>query len=249
MSNGFKKWGKLAAIIGGGLLGAIVYWIVFGPGILYPTNIGWTMEGDSAQHLLGWSFFRNDPWTWPLGKITSLNYPEGTSIVYTDSLPLFALFFKLFEGYLPEPFQYRGIWVAFCYVMTGVSSALLIRRVTNSWLFVVFGSLFLLINPVILIRTLGHYTLAGQWLIILALYLYLKPSNYGTKIRWTLLCGVASLVHFYLLLMVLALFGAFLLRVFKWEGRCSLYKQLVYPSINMLLLIFTHQFHKNVSIP
>ena len=79
----------------GMLLGGIVFLIIYGHKILNPTFIEWTMDGDAAQHFLGWHFFRSEPWTFPIGVIQSYQYPQGTSLVYTDSIPLLAIPLKL----------------------------------------------------------------------------------------------------------------------------------------------------------
>ena len=38
--------------------------------------------------------YRNSDWHFPIGMIDSLVYPNQTSVIYTDSIPLFAIFFK-----------------------------------------------------------------------------------------------------------------------------------------------------------
>ena len=77
------KSGKFQLPLLGLGFGVLVFFVLYGYRILDPTYIGWTMEGDAAQHFLGWHFFRSQPWTFPLGVIQSYNYPEGTSLVYT----------------------------------------------------------------------------------------------------------------------------------------------------------------------
>ncbi len=66
--------------------------------------------GDPSQHYLGWEFYRRSDWFFPLGLTDQLAYPLKTSVIYTDSIPLFAVFFKLFRHILPAQFQYFGIW-------------------------------------------------------------------------------------------------------------------------------------------
>lgn len=220
----------------GACFGAFAFWYIFGLVPLNPSDLSWMTTGDAAQHYLGWSFFRDEPWSWPLGKLTTFNAPEGSSIVYTDSLPLFALFFKMFERFLPEPFQYRGLWAFFCYVMTGIASLKLLLRVGQSWTVSLIGCVFFLMSPVVALRALGHDTLAGQWLIILGLYLYLKPYDTRSKLCWTVLCVVASMVHFYLLAMVLAIWAAYYLKSVKWRFDKSFWAKLAYPFVHFSLL-------------
>ena len=48
---------------------------------LYGTN-------DAALHQLGWHFFKNDIWRFPLGNNPNYGDEIGNSIVYTDSIPI-----------------------------------------------------------------------------------------------------------------------------------------------------------------
>ena len=49
------------------------------------------------------------------------NYGDviGNSIVYSDSIPLFALIFKLINFALPEKFQYFSLWFMVCFFLQG----------------------------------------------------------------------------------------------------------------------------------
>ena len=70
-------------------------------------NTEWLHDGDeSAINQLSWFFFKNDIWRFPLGSNPNYGYGFGSSIVYTDSLPIFALVFKLLKPLIPTNFQY-----------------------------------------------------------------------------------------------------------------------------------------------
>ena len=85
-------WPRYAAAAAG-----FAWFLQIGGGpTLDPRNFMWLMAGDWLQHWLGWLFFRNDPWTFPLGRISSLLYPVGTNIGFTDSNPLVSLLLKPF---------------------------------------------------------------------------------------------------------------------------------------------------------
>ncbi len=111
----------------GGLLGVIFFISTLGFGLADPSNIDWLMRGDWAQHFIGWHFYRSAPWTWPPGAFDTYWYPEGTSVLYTDSLPLLAVPLKLVAPWLPSRFQYIGFWLLVNCVLHGVFSALLMR--------------------------------------------------------------------------------------------------------------------------
>jgi hypothetical protein len=69
------------------------------------------MTGDNGTNFLGWHFFRTEAWHFPLGVIKKYHYPSGTDVVFTGSIPLLAISFKLFNDFLPKTFQYIGLWL------------------------------------------------------------------------------------------------------------------------------------------
>ena len=58
-------------------------------------------------------------------------YPFRTSVLFTDSLPLAALFFKLLGGILPTRFQYFGWWGLLCYALQGGLAQAVIARIAG----------------------------------------------------------------------------------------------------------------------
>src|SRR5687768_7137938 len=91
----------------------IIYHFAYGFNTLIPTNIDWLMAvlHDWGTHYLGWHFFKNEPWQFPIGNVSNYYAPLGTNVGFTDSIPLLAIFFKLFASILPENFQYFGLWL------------------------------------------------------------------------------------------------------------------------------------------
>lgn len=199
------------------MLGGIIFVLLHGTKILDPTFISWLLRGDSATHFLGWHFFRSEPWVFPLGAIKSYIYPQGTSIVFTDSIPLLALPLKLFSPLLPHPFQYLGLWALTIYILQGYFGAKLLQQITNNHSLILIGVLFFLLSPVLLRKAVNHNALASHWLILAALYLYFCPQNSAKLYKWLILLVSASLIHFYLLFMAGTIWGASLWRL-KREG-------------------------------
>ncbi len=105
------SWGAASGLHGS--------FLVFGPSILNPTYLGWVMQGDGAQHVLGWLFFRHENWLWPLGSVPSFPYPVGTTVGYTDSIPWLAIVAKAISPFLPVDFQYVGLWLGLCFFLQG----------------------------------------------------------------------------------------------------------------------------------
>ena len=93
------------------MIGMMVFIAVYGVAVLNPTYDDWLLgKGDLTQHYLGWCFYRSSDWTFPIGLTNNLAYPSYTSIIFTDSIPVLAVFFKLFSFILPDTFQYLGWW-------------------------------------------------------------------------------------------------------------------------------------------
>ena len=67
------------------MIGICAFLIIAGPRFLDPTNVAWLVGGDPLQHYLGWSFYRNSPWTSPVGLSPLYGMEFSNSIVFTDS--------------------------------------------------------------------------------------------------------------------------------------------------------------------
>lgn len=199
------------------ILGCIFYLLLFGIKILDPTFISWLLFNDSATHFLGAHFFRSEPWFFPLGAIKSYIYPLGTSIVFTDSLPLLAFPLKLFSAILPYPFQYLGLWLLVIFILQGYFGAKLLRQITHNRAIIFIGVIFFLLSPIMIRRACDQIALASHWLILAALYLYLSPQSPKKPYTWLILLILASLIHFYLFMMAGAIWVAYLWRL-KREG-------------------------------
>ena len=196
-----------SAIIGG-IIGGILFIYLYGIAVLNPTFDAWLMQGeDLNQHYLGWEFFRDSPWMFPVGMIQGISV-EPVSVISTDSIPLFALFFKLLSPILPSVFQYFGLFGIVCFVLQGIFGALIVRRFTEDTLCVTFGTLFFVFSYVVFMRMYGHTALAANWLILAAFCIFLYRKIFSSKFTalklWTALFSVTVLIHLYFIPMIAA---------------------------------------------
>ena len=67
----------------------------------------------SKECKTGWNFFRIDEWRFPILSNPNLGIYLNNNLIYSDSIPLFALFFKIFNFILPDNFQYFSLWILF----------------------------------------------------------------------------------------------------------------------------------------
>ena len=200
------------------LLGIGAFLLFAGPRVLNPENIAWLTRGDAPQHYLGWAFYRIADWTFPLGRNPGFGLELSSSIAYSDSIPLLAVPFKLLDPLLPATFQYFGLWLLACFVLQSVLAWKLVGLFAADTATRLLGAGFFASAPPMLNRmtehlsNVAHLTLVGHFLILAALWLFLRPATRARTVPWLVLLGAAAAVHFYLFGMVGAFWLADLLR-------------------------------------
>lgn len=195
-------------------LGVVAALVIVGVAGIDPRNIGWSGKGDSATHILGWWFFRNSAWGFPLGANPAYGLELGSSIFYSDSIPLLAFLFKPLSPWLPDAFQYLGLWAALCIVLQAWFAWQLLGSIESTrapWPRFFAAGLFTFAPPM-MIRVGGHTALCSHWFILAGLYVYVKADERLHRFAWPLLAFTCSLVHSYLFVMLLGLWFAACLR-------------------------------------
>ncbi len=173
------------------------------------TNIKWLFIGnDISGHQTGWHFFKEDIWRFPLGSNPNYGDKIGNSIIYSDSIPLLAFIFKLFNFLIPEKFQYFSFWFLLCFFFQGILSQQLIYKYTNNRLFSLIGSFFFIFFPIAIHRMGFHPALFGQWTLIITIYLILDKDENKEKL-WVALILFTSLIHFYFTVINLIVYNFF----------------------------------------
>ena len=201
------SWGVVFLL--GAIIGALFFVNIYGIGVLDPTNEGWILNygGDITQHYIGWEFFRDSPWHFPLGLTDGIISGQSVSCMFTDSIPLFALFFKALSPVLPETFQYWGFWGIFTYSMQGGISSLILYRLSKKPLFSLIGCTVFIVCPPVMQRMYGHEALAGQWVLLIAILSWVCQGRKwrfkaSPVIIWSVNGILAVLVHIYFIPMI-----------------------------------------------
>lgn len=213
----------LAVVVGG-----VYFQLFMGLSTLFPENISWLPYGDPSQHYLGWLFYRNSPWEFPVGSNPTYGLEAAKGIIFTDSIPIFALFFKSISFMLPPVFQYFGIWCLTVFVLQIYFAVLIFGRLGLPKFQSTVGAMFIGMAPVLLFRVGSHMALMAHFIILWAIYVSLSnPQGLRKRLlNWLPVLGVAALVHPYFVGMVAAIWLtntlAFLLstkklREFIWE--------------------------------
>ena len=207
------------------ILGMIAFFIVVGPKALNPLNIDWLLRGESLEDYLAWVFYRRSPWSWPIGINPNYGLEISSSIVYSDSIPLLAIFFKIFRSVISETFQYFGIWLLTCFILQGIAAWMLIKLITNNYLVLILGTTLFIFSPTMLWRIDElQGALVGHFFILFAIYLNLRPDEKFRVILWCLLLCASVLVHFYIFAMVFILWVANFSDLFLIEKKLNFYR-------------------------
>lgn len=184
-----------------------IFGLIYGFKILNPTYTDWlfTASGDLMQHYVGWEAFRMGEWTFPIGLTNASSYPNYISVIYTDSIPLVAVFFKLISFVLPASFQYLGLYGLLCFILQSVLTAKIIKKFTDSKLNIIVASILFTLIPSMIFRMYYHTALGSQWLLLLSLetlFLY-HDFKEGKKIYiiWGIIAMLVCTIHLYYLVM------------------------------------------------
>lgn len=189
------------------VLGMAFYFLVFGTEIIHPEYVNWLSNGDWAQSYLGWVFFREASWNFPIiGSSPNFGIEIGNAIVYTDSNPLLAIIFKSISFMLPDKFQYFGIWILLCCILQSLFSWKIVSKFSANKIIIIAGTLLLLFIPT-WINRVGHLNLMAHFLILASILLILDDKNRHKTLLWGLLICCSMLIHLYLTLMVSVFWG------------------------------------------
>ena len=198
----FKKYYFIIA----GIM-TLTFLFMYGIKILNPKYINWIFAGnyDIMQHYVGWQSFRLGKWMFPIGLTNATSYPLNISVIYTDSIPIIAVFFKLISFMLPKNFQYLGLYGLLCFILQGIISAKIIKKYTKSKLTIILVSILMIITPSMLFRLFYHTALASHWLLLLSLESLFLYDEFEEKNKiyyfWALIAFLVCSIHMYYLLM------------------------------------------------
>ena len=192
------------------------------------SNHSWLINGDLAQYQLGWKFYREDIWRFPLGLNPNYGITNSSSIIYSDSIPLFAIFFKIFRGFLFEDFQYFSFWIFTCLYLQSLFSFKIIHHFTKNITYSLVSSLFFIFSSILIYRSGIHLSLTAHWLILG--YFYVQISTVNNKdYKKHFIIYLSLLIHFYFSIILISIF--FIEKIIKLKKFC------IKDLISLLILI------------
>ena len=181
------------------------------------SNQSWLINGDLAQYQLGWKFYREDIWRFPLGLNPNYGITNSSSIIYSDSIPLLAIFFKIFRSFLFEDFQYFSFWIFICIYLQGLLSFKIIYHFTKNTLYSLVSSLFFIFSSILIYRSGIHLSLTAHWLILYYFYVQIS-TDYKKDFKKHFIIYLSLLIHFYFSLILIGIF--FLEKIIKFKKLC-----------------------------
>ena len=177
-------------------------------------NQSWLINGDLAQYQLGWKFYREDIWRFPLGLNPNYGITNSSSIVYSDSIPLLAIFFKIFKSFLFKDFQYFSFWIFICIYLQALFSFKIIYYFTKNTPYSLVSSIFFIFSTILIYRSGIHLSLTAHWLILG--YFYIQISSLNKKdLKKHLIIYLSLLIHFYFSIILIGIF--FLEKIIKFK--------------------------------
>jgi hypothetical protein len=225
------------------IIAVIIFYLSYGFNVINPTNVNWLMSQrlDWGAHYLGWAYFREEAWTFPLGAIENYTYPLGNNIGYTDSIPLLALLLKPFNALLPNEFQYFGLWLLFCYLLVAHYTLKIVNLYAVKQQYALIIVTIVVANPALWYRGI-HPALCLHGFILAGIYLYLKPSTVSNvnTINWqqVLLLSLAAVIHPYIWAIIIGFNFVIPLKNSLYDKTLSLGRAVVYPVSGIVISFF-----------
>ena len=188
-----------------GLVVLTVFQLKFGLSILLPSNDAWLYGygSDMLPDICTWEYYRYSPLSegaWCTFK--GYAHPQVTGIGNTNIVPLIGMPLKLFNQWLPEHFQYFGIFLFTCYILQAWFADRLLAVLKLPVGYWRFSAVVITILAAPFLDRFNHLALCAHWLILAALATFFASGLSRTKAlaRYTALSFASVLIHPYLIL-------------------------------------------------
>ncbi len=150
---------------------ALVAAYVVNPAFFSFVNVDWLLDGDRAQSLIGWEFFKNSEFSYPVTRIANL-FPSGMlTVIQTDSIPWLAIVSKFIDSFvkIKGSFHYFGFWLVLNWVLQGIMAGLIADELNFQRFSKFLLVFFFLFAPPFIFRT-SHLALMAHWILLYIMY-------------------------------------------------------------------------------
>jgi hypothetical protein len=198
----------------------------FGAFLRDAADTGFFKNGDAQNVQIGYLAFLHAGWHLPLFFVQSLGTPAGTNIIFMDAIPAVTLLGKIASSLAGAPINPYGLWVAACFILSAVFATLVVIEAGQRSLLSAIAASVLAITAPPLLHRFGHLPLLSHFVVIGALYLYMRDRRVRTfRTRsgcWAGWLCLAALINVYMFVMAALIYGASLLRRWRVERPSSL---------------------------
>lgn len=196
-----------------GLIVIVVFQLKFGLAILLPSHDAWLygQGSDMLPDICTWQYYRYSPLDrGALGVFSGYGYPQVTGVGNTNIVPLIGMPLKLFNRWLPEHFQYLGLFLFSCYLLQAWFADRLMAALKLPVGYWRFTAVVVVVLAAPFLDRYAHLALCAHWLILAALATYFSGSIHHTRAlrNYAVLSFVAVLTHPYLILFPLFIASA-----------------------------------------
>jgi hypothetical protein len=210
LTNRTYGWSVVSLAV---LVSLIYIALTYSPGFVFGTGTYWDVQtNDVGTYITGLRFYLRDEWRFPLFFVKTMNYPDGSNIAFTDSLPLLALPAKILYKLTGVEWNYFGHWFILSNLLFAFSIALLLHSlgIRSRILYMIAMCFGFSVFPYVY-RTF-HIALSSHFLIIMALSFYFYGQHQWSPrkgfVLFLILTIISLLVHFYLFVFAVLLAGA-----------------------------------------
>ena len=186
-----------------------IFFVGFNNIWLESTDWLFTSSSDLSNAQLSWKFFADDIWRFPLGKNPKYGLEVSNSIVFTDTVPLFALLFKLVKIFIFNDIQYFSFWIFLNFFLQLLFGYKIILKATKNSYFSFISSFLFLLCPFMLFRLSHHLSLGAHWLILFSLYILYFADESKKKLYWYVVIFLSISIHLYFTLMIFIIYATY----------------------------------------
>lgn len=202
-------------------IGAVFAFSLFDTDMLLDRWSWWaSASGDNANSAVGYLFFAQDEWRWPLLHTVKLEPPDGVNIIFTDPIPIAAIIGKVLYQLTGDLQTYVGRWTLLCFSLQPLLGWLIFRQIGLSRVNSVLAASLLLLLPALTFRY-HHVGLMAHFVILMAILFYIRNITVATNAEIatsSVLIGAVALFNPYLLAMSSAVYFGGLADA-AWRGR------------------------------
>jgi hypothetical protein len=188
---------NLMSLFEGMIFSATLLFITSGLRIINPNNVGWLSFGDGTMEI-SWEFFRKQPvLQFPIGLNPKYGLEVSSTLAFDGQLPIMSLLLHPLSNFLPERFQYVGIYLLITFALNYYFAKKIFLELKLNHLNSSIASIILSSSPIILNRIIEntHYGLTSSFIIFIAFLLVIRQdSNY---LRWSTIYLLSILIFLY----------------------------------------------------